>query len=130
MRFGKEVSSFGTAMRCAMMLIVMLTSLTRGAVVLELKHEHHHDHDIHHSHQDEPVDGQSGNDDDGDGETAPERNSDSHSHLLMLDGGPMMPNSASHPEFDSASGSNVLAILHEQCPDGPHFELIKPPQIG
>ena len=130
MRFGKEISSFGTAMRCAMMLIVLIASLARGAVVLELKHEHHHDHDFHHSHQHESGSGQSEGNDGEDGETAPERNTEDHSHRLIVDAGPMMPHLVTHAEFVPVGGSAALAILHQQCPDGPHFELIKPPQIG
>lgn len=130
MRFGNQISSFGTAMRCAMTLIILIASLARGAVVLELKHEHHHDHDFHHSHQHESGSGQSEDNDGEDGETAPERNTEDHSHRLIVDAGPMMPHLVTHAEFVPVGGSAALAILHQQCPDGPHFELIKPPQIG
>ena len=130
MLFSKGIGTFGTVIRCAMTLIILIVSLARGAVVLELKHDHHHDHEFHHSHHHQPGNGQSENGDDGDGEPAPERNTESHSHRLMLDGGPMMPSSASNPKFVPAGRSGAPAFLHEQCPDGPHLELIKPPQIN
>ena len=94
----------------------------------EAPHEHHHhDHDDHHH------DDHNGGEDDRGGETPDdEENSSSHHHSHVV-------------SFDTQVATNFVNLLastvgsfsneriipeKDLCPDGPFYELSKPPQLG
>lgn len=111
-----------------------------GATAIEMEHEHsdahaevssgsshhHHHHDDgsdHHDRGDNPDDGEEPTDE---GDSSPHR----HSHVLTIDTH-AVPSPAKVPFSKMAfrtSGKRVPS--GELCPDGPYFELSKPPQLG
>jgi len=94
----------------------------------EAPHEHHHhDHDDHHH------DDHNGGEDDRDGETPDdEENSSSHhhSHVVSFDT-QVATNFANLLPFEVGGFSNARLVPEKDlCPDGPFYELSKPPQLG
>jgi ABC-type nickel/cobalt efflux system permease component RcnA len=92
-------------------------------------HEHHHhNHDDHHHHDDH-----NGGEDDRGGETPDdEENSSSHHHSHVVSFETQVATN-----FVNLLASTVGNLLNERfvsekdlCPDGPFYELSKPPQLG
>jgi hypothetical protein len=129
MRSGKGHGPLGTALRCALAVLVLMGSLAKG-VVIEIEHEHHDDHGAHHEHgvphehndhegEEEPSDPG-----DQDSRSVPE----THTHLVVFEMGPMTAPSPAAVGYVPAGKQAACMFVSEECGDGPTFELLKPPQ--
>ncbi len=94
----------------------------------EAPNDHHHDHDGHHHHDDH-------NGDEGDrGGEAPDGKEDStshhHSHLISFDTQFATDLVNLLPSEVGEFSNERLVPEKDLCPDGPFYELSKPPQLG
>jgi ABC-type nickel/cobalt efflux system permease component RcnA len=94
----------------------------------EAPNEHHHDHDGHHHHDDH-----NGDEDDKGGETPDdEGNSTSHHHSHIVSFDTQVATNLVNLLPIGALGFSIERLAPEKdlCPDGPFYELSKPPQLG
>ena len=117
----------------------------RGTAVIEIEHEHsnapagisssssHHDHDHHHHHEDSGSDHHDRGDNPDDGEEPTDEGDSSphrHSHVLTIDTHAVpSPAKVPFPKMALRTGGKRVPF-GELCPDGPYYELSKPPQLG
>ena len=129
MRSGKGHGPLGTALRCALAVLVLMGSLAKG-VVIEIEHEHHDDHGAHHEHgvphEHHDHEGEEKPSDPGgeDSRSVPQ----THSHLVLFEMGPMTAHSPAAVGHVPAGKPAASVVVSEECGDGPTFELLKPPQ--
>lgn len=130
MRHPEKGFSFGTAMRCAMTLLVLFVSLAKGAMVMEIRHDHRHDHVPHHGHQHSHEDSPADRDDNQ--ENLPDRDGGSHTHLLVIDMGSMTHPQDSEdisPETPLTIGGVRIRPENDRIPEGPYLSSDRPPLI-
>jgi hypothetical protein len=112
-----------------------------GATAVEMEHEHSDAHapessgssHHHHHHDDDGSDHHHREHHDDDSEEPSEEDDSSphrHSHVLSIDMH-AVPSPAKVPFAKMAFGNSGKRVLFgELCPDGPYYELSKPPQLG
>ena len=83
---------------------------------------HHHGDDSHHHPEEGPIDGRD------DGEDGSSRSSHSHFVFLGVDA-PVSPVGFGPEDLLPHISGEYEAAAEELCPDGPSFDLIKPPQL-
>ena len=129
MRSGKGHGPLGTALRCALAVLVLMGSLAKG-VVIEIEHEHHDDHGAHHEyvvqheHHDHEGDAPPSDQGEGDSRSVPH----THTHRVLFEMGPMTAPSPAAVGYVPAGMPAACVVVSEECGDGPTFELLKPPQ--
>jgi hypothetical protein len=130
-RVGDGDGRVGTALRCVLALLVLMGSLAKG-VVMEIEHEHHgnsHEHGVHeHGHDHRGHDGDQRPSDDQDGGKGTQPVPETHTHVLLFEMGPMTAHSAARIGHVPMGKPGACVSWGEDCPDGPTFELLKPPQ--
>lgn len=127
MRSFKPTGLLATLTAGLLVLAMVLGAFAGNTAVVRFEHSHeegHHDHDGHHNESKHEDPSDIPHDD-----HAPD--DDSHHHHLIVQGSPAIcvPDSAVRIVVFSIPGHSGFPFS-PSCPDGPYFELIKPPQIG
>jgi len=139
-----SAKSFINSILHAVLMLSVILVYGGGATAIEMEHEHSDAHaelsssspHHHHHHHDDDNDG-SDHHDRGDhpdeGEEPPEEGDSSphrHSHVLAIDMHAVSTQAkVPFPKMAFRTGRKRVPF-GELCPDGPYFELSKPPQLG
>jgi hypothetical protein len=130
----KKHSRYASLGGWLLLIAVLIGSVIEGQVAVVFEHAHadgHHHHDHHESFaEDSHGDSHGDHESHSPHEEWPEENQSHHHHLTFSDP-PLwadleMPREATQP----ANSRRELISTSESSPDGPFFDLIKPPQIG